>query len=89
MSTLISRYLFMYRNTPHWTTNESPLKLMFGRVIRTRLDFLRTHRDRQTQLENKKGRTRLYKVGDTVYTKDYINSNLLFTSNLLDIVDQT
>ncbi|CAI6355727.1 unnamed protein product [Macrosiphum euphorbiae] len=36
VSTLINRYLFMYRNSPHWTTNECPAKLMFGRKLKTR-----------------------------------------------------
>lgn len=43
-------------------------------MIRIRIGFLRTHRNIQIQPENKKGRTDLYKIGDTVYTNDYRNS---------------
>jgi len=73
MSTLISRCLLMYRNTPHWTTDETPSKLMFGRELRTRLDFLRRTR-KEKQVNNKEGRECVYKVGVTVYTRDYRNS---------------
>ncbi|XP_046742528.1 uncharacterized protein K02A2.6-like [Diprion similis] len=40
LSTLISRYLFSYRNIPHSTTGETPAKLMLGRNVKTRLNFL-------------------------------------------------
>ncbi|XP_047992691.1 uncharacterized protein K02A2.6-like [Leguminivora glycinivorella] len=33
-------YLFVYRNTVHCTTGETPAKLMFGRELRTRLDLI-------------------------------------------------
>ncbi|XP_060845664.1 uncharacterized protein K02A2.6-like [Rhopalosiphum padi] len=38
---VISRYLFNYRNTPHWVTGECPSVLMFGRKVRTRLHLLK------------------------------------------------
>lgn len=41
VSSIISRYLFNYRNTPHWVTGECPSMLMFGRKVRTRLDLLK------------------------------------------------
>lgn len=37
----ISRFLFSYRNTPHSTTGKSPATLMFGRLLRNRMDLLR------------------------------------------------
>jgi len=41
VSSVISRYLFNFRNTPHWVTGECPSMLMFGRNVRTRLDLLK------------------------------------------------
>ncbi|KAK9680790.1 hypothetical protein QE152_g38820 [Popillia japonica] len=40
INTIICRYLFTYRNTPHTETQNSPSKLMFGRKPETYLDLL-------------------------------------------------
>lgn len=37
---VISRYLLVYRNTPHSTTGVSPAMLLMGRRLRTRLDLM-------------------------------------------------
>ncbi|XP_008190241.1 uncharacterized protein K02A2.6-like [Acyrthosiphon pisum] len=77
VSTLINRYLFMYRNSPHWTTNECPAKLMFGRKLKTRLDFLR-HSKIKTNTESYKNKTirnEVFKEGDVVYARDFSNPN--------------
>lgn len=33
ISSIISRYLFTYRNTPHWVTGECPSTIVFGRKV--------------------------------------------------------
>ncbi|KAF2883189.1 hypothetical protein ILUMI_22989 [Ignelater luminosus] len=40
ITTVLTRYLFMYRNSPHCTTGLSPSSLMLGRKVRTRFDLL-------------------------------------------------
>ena len=40
VDTLLSRYLLMYRNTPHCTTGESPSMLLIGRRLRTKLNLV-------------------------------------------------
>lgn len=78
LSTIISRYLFSYRNTPHSETQESPAKLMFGRKLKTHLDLLRSdtliNTDRQVQ--NFKGKRDVkFEEGEEVYARDYRNPN--------------
>ena len=51
-STLLARFLLIYRNTPHCSTNISPAKLVFGRSIRTRLDFLKKPEDNVTHFQS-------------------------------------
>ncbi|XP_043466332.1 uncharacterized protein K02A2.6-like [Leptopilina heterotoma] len=41
IDTIVNRYLLNYRTSTHCTTGETPAKLMFGRAIRTRFDFLK------------------------------------------------
>ena len=75
LSTLISRYLASYRNVPHSSTGETPAKLMFGRIVRTRLDFLnRSVREkaRESQIKYFHGdREVTFSEGDLVYVRDY------------------
>ena len=40
LQTRLSRFLFLYRNTPHTTTGRSPAELLLGRPLRTPLDQL-------------------------------------------------
>ena len=75
LSTLISRYLASYRNVPHSSTGETPAKLMFGIILRTRLDFLnRSVREeaRETQIKYFHGEREVtFSEGDLVYVRDY------------------
>lgn len=50
VETIINKFLFSYRNTPHCTTGENPSKLMFNRHTKTRLDFL-NEQERTNQKE--------------------------------------
>ncbi len=46
LSLRLSKVLFNYRISPHNTTNVTPAELMFGRVIKSKLDLVsRTARD--------------------------------------------
>lgn len=87
MSTLISKYLFSYRNTPHCTTNQAPSKLMFGRKIKTRFDFLTNSealKARERQIKFHKGnRVLQLEVGEVVYTKDYRNTKPKWTKAVI------
>uniref|UniRef100_A0A8D8U302 RNA-directed DNA polymerase n=1 Tax=Cacopsylla melanoneura TaxID=428564 RepID=A0A8D8U302_9HEMI len=41
VSSLVSRYLLTYRNTPHWVTERTPSELFLGRKVRTPFDFIK------------------------------------------------
>ena len=43
----LENFLLTYRTTPHATTKVTPCRLMMGRALRTRLDFLRPNLDSQ------------------------------------------
>ncbi|KAK9747192.1 hypothetical protein QE152_g5533 [Popillia japonica] len=73
MSTLISKYLFSYRNTPHCVTGETPSKLMFSRKVKTRLDFLsqrEAEKVRERQIKYHGGKPH---VNFSVDVKDFRN----------------
>lgn len=75
MNTLISKYLFSYRNSPHCSTGQMPSKLMFSRKVKTRFDFLTTPdalkaRDRQIKFHHG-GRMSDIGEGEVVYVRDY------------------
>ena len=44
IKTLISRFLFSYRNTPHTQTVKAPSELLFNRKMNTRLSLLKFNR---------------------------------------------
>lgn len=75
LSTLISKYLFSYRNTPHCVTNETPSKLMFSRKIKTRFDFLNksvVDKAKQKQMKYHQGNRFInLQEGEIVYVRDY------------------
>lgn len=52
ISAIISRYLFTYRNTPHWVTGECPSTIVFGRKIKTRFDLLKDYGGRSKVQES-------------------------------------
>lgn len=79
VSTLLSRYLFAYRNTPHCYTGQTPASLMLGRDPKTRFDFLnksKANKMRDRQIENYQGsREVLFEAGEICYARDYRNPN--------------
>jgi len=76
INTLIQRYLLTYRVTPHWITKEAPSFLMFGRKVKTRLDYLKNSVENKVKREDIQRFRKLYlKVGDQVYARDYSDPN--------------
>nr|XP_022908875.1 uncharacterized protein K02A2.6-like [Onthophagus taurus] len=73
--TIITRYLFAYRNTPHCVTNETPSTLMLKRNIKTRLNILnKVDSDKQLERQIKyfKGNREVsFEEEEVVYVKDY------------------
>lgn len=73
----LCRFLLAYRNTPHYTTGESPAKMCIGRNLRMRLDCLKPDQKqlvkaRQKQAEKSAGGTvRQFTSGDEVWFRDY------------------
>ena len=77
LSTLISKYLFAYRNSPHCSTGDSPAQRLFGRNLRSRLDLLKVTRleeaaDRQVKFF-KGNRDISFSEGERVMVRDYKN----------------
>ncbi|XP_018574611.2 uncharacterized protein K02A2.6-like [Anoplophora glabripennis] len=89
MSVLISRFLLNYRTSIHETTKETPSKLLMGRNLRNRLDFLQEPRlqrneavsvnMRRAQEKQRKhysqSKRRQFKVGEAVMVRDYRKVN--------------
>ncbi|XP_026731908.1 calcium/calmodulin-dependent protein kinase kinase 2-like [Trichoplusia ni] len=77
----LCRFLLAYRNTPHYTTGESPAKMLLGRNLRMRLDCLKPDqkaliRARQETVEaTSSGVTRQFNPGDLVWFREYRSSN--------------
>ena len=82
VETRIARFLFHYRITPHTTTGISPAALLFGRRLRSHLDFLkpdfalesRVSQRQQAQKARHDGHTqnRSIKVGDSVLVRNFL-----------------
>lgn len=69
----IQKMLYMYRITPHCTTNKSPYEMMFNRKPKSRWDLLKP------QKENTKDKIglRSFKVGEKVYFRDFLNKKFV------------
>ncbi|GFO27254.1 Pol polyprotein [Plakobranchus ocellatus] len=78
MNLKLARFLLAYRNSPHSTTGESPASLMFGRLLRTRLDIctpsIQTHVTGKLQKQEQhhsQASPRTFSTGDHVLVRDY------------------
>ena len=79
IDTRLSRFLFQYRLTPHFSTGQSPAKLLLGRVPRSHLDFLfpdvadnvKQNQQRQKQNHDQRATERFFVVGDKVYALNH------------------
>lgn len=86
LRTLISRYLFSYRNMPHAETGESPAKLLFNRKLKNRFDLLRESNvgRSEDQIKYHKGsRDVTFSPGDPVYVKDYRHRKPVWTEGTI------
>lgn len=77
VDTALNRFLLSYRNTEHYTTGESPAKILLGRNLRMRLDKLKPERMSRVA-ENQarvtaatRGATRQLAPGDEVWYRNY------------------
>ena len=74
----LSRVLFQYRITPHFTTGVSPAKLLMGRRIRSHLDLVQPNLSNQVELKQQAQKThhdseakaRTFEMGDAVFVKN-------------------
>ena len=76
----LTRFLFRYRLTPHTTTGYSPAEMLMGRRPRSHLDLL--HPDIGKKIEERQQKqiynrvTRVFKVGDKVFARDFRSNKL-------------
>ncbi|XP_055910799.1 uncharacterized protein K02A2.6-like [Eupeodes corollae] len=83
IDTILNRFMVDYRNTKHCSTGESPAKLFFGRVLKTRFSSLKPPITREKILDsqhkivaNYKGnRNAEFSKGQKVMIRDYRNIN--------------
>ena len=78
VDTVVSRYLMIYRNTPHSTTGECPSVLLMGRRLRTRLDLMLPSVDSHVKMSQnavikrtERRGCRSFVVGDHVQAKNF------------------
>ena len=76
IKTLISRFLFSYRNTPHTQTGKAPSESLFSRKINTRLGLLKLNRsvviDEEKFCKSETSKPfRLFYPGDQVWLRNY------------------
>ena len=74
----VSGFLFIYHQTPHSTTGQTPAELLLGRKPRSHFDLIRPSvsdkiKDKQYQQKNifdEHAKPRSFKIGDTVWVHD-------------------
>lgn len=75
----LSKFLFMYRITPHSSTGSSPSELLMGRRLRNRLDLyfptaekkVIQAQERQKKYHDKSKTLRTFCIGDHVLIKNF------------------
>ena len=71
----LNQFLLHYRTTPHPKTGKTPSEVMFGRNIKTRLDFLHPKEAvRRQATQTTKARNRSLMVEDSVWVRNYQGS---------------
>lgn len=83
MDSIINKFLFDYRITKHCTTNETPMKLMLGREVKSRFSLMKppiaksTIREKQKiMIQNSRGkRNKQFTEGQKVYVRNYKDPN--------------
>lgn len=77
IDTALNRFLLSYRNTEHYTTGESPAKILQGRNLRMRLDKLKPERSSRVAESQARvaaaahGVTRQFTPGEEVWYRGY------------------
>ena len=66
----IARFLFSYRITPQSTTGRSPAELLFGRHLRSKLDFAHPDATKQVPKEDRRP-IRSFEVGDKLFARNF------------------
>ena len=72
--TKLNRFLLAYRPAPHATTTHSPAQLMFGRNLRTRIDFVKPDIRRTVEeklMQNVSVPYRSFETGQSVMVRNY------------------
>lgn len=91
----LSRFLLTYRNTEHYTTGESPAKLLLGRSLRMRLDALKPSREsrveerQQYSEQHAGGARRQLQTGDQVWFRDYRSRDKWLPGTITDRLGTT
>lgn len=75
IQTMLQRALFNYRLMSHSETMKIPAEAMFGRNLRSRLDLILPKKVFKTEANETMGTNRMYKVGDRVACREYLNKN--------------
>lgn len=74
--TLLSRFLFSYRNSNHMTTGVTPASLMLKFQPKTRLDILRSSETLFKKDKSNEGKSvKSFEMGEIVYCRDLRNPN--------------
>ncbi|XP_063915685.1 uncharacterized protein K02A2.6-like [Zophobas morio] len=71
IQTILSRFLLVYRNTPHTTTKISPASAMFGRELRTRFHLMTRTDHVSKKIPREPTTSRTFKINDKVIIRDY------------------
>ena len=71
----IARFLFSYRITPQSTTGRSPAELLFGRRLRSKLDFAHPDATKQVLKEDRRP-IRSFEVGDKLFARNFSGTPL-------------
>ncbi|CAK1582126.1 unnamed protein product [Parnassius mnemosyne] len=75
--TSLYRFLLAYRNTPHYTTGESPAKMCIGCNLRMRLDCLKPDQKELVKARQKRAETsaegaiRQFAAGEKIWFRNY------------------
>lgn len=78
LDTRLQKFLFLYRNAPHTTTNIPPAELMFNRKISIRFDQLRKNKSKTPQYSNRLisySQNKEFHLNEKVYVREYKHPN--------------